>query len=654
MYSVLIQNQKTIQVFQDYYPLFLELISEGRLGMCRWVESGRTIDTALPGLMDLVEDKEEWRAIVVRLEDENDMSRYKSVPGNSYDFFANRRLRIEDEDNNVRYRIEEAKVPLVRLTNMLGEVPAPEPYFVEEPYKEDGKAPRLIYRPEKNEKDEKAYRELVEKYEFDGKKPVDIVLITLCNVRPKTEKSKTEDVWTVKKEIDSSNFCRENGYSGNTRFVQYPYIKEGRIRKRADLFNFWTCVMLLASDDIDPSSFQAYRLYNIHAEFNREVLGECLQSKYDELKGCKVYVENEMRLALEKKANEKHPAPDYRMSIPAKIDIPKDTNVTVDTEVFRLFPKSTQSDMNQWEGLRSIAEFNLENIFRKQDRVLDECTVKMRENGSMDYDEVTPMDKYEKADMYAELSHIYDDIVKTQNKLSDTRNFNSERITGVSRSIREDIRCRLTKSVALLIGAGVILFTLGFFLSAMPFARPLDRRYVGGVVMFMAFSLGVSILCELFMLIYQKRKLVKLVDQYNEYMGENLNVLTSDMSIFSRFVSNIVSFSRGKSFLNILRFKKFSLETEYDQLHRHLSEITVMTDHVTKWAEAHYVPVTENRNIEDEFMMNYEIPPRDNRLYTFDHGKEYEIPLNYSGETVKSPFGFIDRLIITREEIYDK
>ena len=39
-------------------------------------------------------------------------------------------------------------------------------------------------------------------------------------------------------------------------------------------------------------------------------------------------------------------------------------------------------------------------------------------------------------------------------------------------------------------------------------------------------------------------------------------------------------------------------------------------------------------------------------LYSFSK-KEHEVPLNQSGSSIKSPYSFIEQLIIEREEVYD-
>ena len=50
---------------------------------------------------------------------------------------------------------------------------------------------------------------------------------------------------------------------------------------------------------------------------------------------------------------------------------------------------------------------------------------------------------------------------------------------------------------------------------------------------------------------------------------------------------------------------------------------------------------------EDNEIVNYDI------LYSLDTGKEYDVPLNEIGVDIQSPYSFVTRLLIEREEIYD-
>ena len=138
MYSVLIQNQQTADAFAKYHPFFLEALNSNSIGLCKWIETGTSIDTALPELRELTDNKEHWRAIIVRMEDGEAMKSFAASKRNPFDFEIN-----QDHDTSVH----ESEVPLIRLTHMLGGVPAPDMEFKSVEIREPHKAVRTISEP---------------------------------------------------------------------------------------------------------------------------------------------------------------------------------------------------------------------------------------------------------------------------------------------------------------------------------------------------------------------------------------------------------------------------------------------------------------------------------------------------------------------------
>ncbi len=50
MYSVLIQNQKTMESFLQHHSIFADALNQKKIDTCLWMEAGTTIDTAIPEL----------------------------------------------------------------------------------------------------------------------------------------------------------------------------------------------------------------------------------------------------------------------------------------------------------------------------------------------------------------------------------------------------------------------------------------------------------------------------------------------------------------------------------------------------------------------------------------------------------------------------
>lgn len=151
MYSVLFQSQKIMEYYEPYRPIFMPLIRSGQMGLCQWMEAGTTVDTVIPGIYDLISDKEEWRAIILCMNEKEDQESFPSKPENPYDFI---------ENSAPEPAAGESCIPLIRLAQMLGGVPAPAMHFESRIIKEKDKEERMIYVPVVREEDQKASEEL--------------------------------------------------------------------------------------------------------------------------------------------------------------------------------------------------------------------------------------------------------------------------------------------------------------------------------------------------------------------------------------------------------------------------------------------------------------------------------------------------------------
>lgn len=649
MYSILIQNQKTMRIFQEYASLFTELFQTKKMGCCRWVESGNTIDTALPGLRELIEDKGEWRAIVVQVEEEAEKKEFESTVANPYDFFF-----YQSSDNGEKtLPVEESPIPLVRLSQMLGGVPAPELRFKEDWIKQEGKVPQRIYRPEKNAEDDKMYQELVHRYDFDGSAPSDVILVTLRGSAPKSIREDTKVKWDFQKEEQTQAFCRRNRYASICRFIKYDYAREGRVRKDADYFNFWTCVMLLARETFDPSSLQAYRLYNIKAEFSKEDLTEIFQAKTDQLIGCRAYVQREIRLDMEHRLNDKHPAPGYYVNIPVSADLPNTLVYGVTKSDFQFCPKSIAGETKHWEGLQGMAEEEVRRFYVASEKALDESAERTRFISSYPEAQVLPVDKYEKREMVEGLSRIFDDILETQNKLSAIKSSPDDTLKKAGDNVRAAIKERIPGMVVIEVGLGLFM---GIVLCCLPALMFMYQYLTGtweGVLYYFAMMLLFFLAVLLIFLLRGKLRLNKRIEEYNDTLEDNVAVLTRNVGFFSQFISDIVSHQRGKSYLNTLECRKLQVESDADILQDHLLSIDRMISNLQKWSKALFLPVSFERNLDKEYGMDCTIMPENNSLYTFEVGKDYEIPLNNSGNFIHTPFIFVKRLCLEREELFE-
>lgn len=647
MYSILIQNQSTMEYFHEYHSFFMEEILNNQIGVCRWIESGTSIDTALPELCELTADKEHWRAIIVRVADEIEMQGVRTDSNNPYDFEIYRDMPVI---------LEESAVPLIRLTHILGGVPTPLVEFKEENQVQENSAVHVVYKPIKDPVKEKAYEALERKYKFDGKPPTEILLITFHKKGYQTESSKVEFAWTNYLELDSSEFWKRNNYPSSCRFLKYDYEELGPVQRNADLFNFWMSVMLLARNNISSSSLQGYRLYNIRTDFDKTKMARAFQTKVDILVGTKKYISTEIRRDQEEKASiDETAVMDFAdvEGLEVTVDVSHDVVLRVSKNEFDVYGKTTNDYYNKWEGMRGVVESNLDGLYKRADRELEKGTDKMRLRQHIEDDNVKPINHFQEEDINSELDGLYVQILNGQSELTGLIKRNQAKLDAKAIVVREDIVRRIIRSSAWTI-LGVVLFILaaccipGIFLrkiEILPTVRP-------SLLLTFGFAM-VYVIIESTVLGFQHKKFLKKVEDYNDEVEKTQEDLENCTKNLTEFVRNVVAYSRGCDYLNILEHKRFTAGYTYDALQRHMRAVNLFLDKLRKWSRAFYMDTNFNPETQDNFRIDIELSPQNNYLYTFENGKEYAVPLNETGDEVISPFEFVKKLNIDREELFD-
>ncbi len=644
MYSVLIQNQKTLDMFHQYGALFMDAIQSGKLGVCRWLETGTTVDSAVPELRALTDDKEEWRAIIIRVEDESSMAEFSSVPYNPYDFHIN-----ACEECGIR----ENAVPLVRLTQILGGVPSPGVKFDCELIQEEKKAPRIIYKPLTDPEGEEEYRRLCEKYSYDGKPPTEILLVSLRQ-KTDTRLKNVKQVWQGSSDSRSAAFWKRNQYPSNCRFLFFEMEQLGPIQRSADLFRLWISVMLLASNQIDPSTLQAYKLHRLDALIDTDAMRRVVQQTVNRLVSAKLCIDKGIQREFLVKVNEEKKLPVYNLEVPVLFELPPNSELSADTDEFTLVAAGTLRDLKAWEAMSANARMVLKGAVRTVERVLDQSAEHMRMYCAYSDAEVCPLDKYQTEDMRSELNAIYIKTLLLQRELPHSASAYDKGLTAAEKKVEDELQKRVTTRQAT---AGFAAVTVLFLLAVVPAVLFYHLHGYGSYWS----ALIAAVLCpaffgvvELFTLLFQRGKLRTAIRAFNGRINDIVVELSENATSFSMYLGHIASHIHGSTYLNILRRKKFREDNSQFIKQRHIIAIHLFLLKLEGWSHAFHLPVNFNADeIDDNIYIDTALPPQINPIYTFESGMSYPIPVNTTGDMVESPFGFVGRLRIEREELYD-
>lgn len=644
MHSVLIQNQSAMESFQHFHPLFLDAINEGKISTCQWMEAGELIETAVPELYQVIDGKEEWRAIIVRVGEEADDPVHPTVQGNPYDY-------LENSEPDVFIR--ETPIPLIRLTRMLGGVPTPPIHFETKRIDEPNKAPRVIYEPTIDKEEQADYKRLCEKYHFNGVPPTEIILVSLA-FKHEAQDEEVEKAWKNDREINSSEFWKRNGYPSSCRFMVYSMERQGERQREADLFRAWISILLLATNVIDSSALQAYRLHRINVELDKKEMQEVFQKTVNRAKSAKQFIRKSIEHELAEKLKESPDLPYYELEAPVVINLPKKSELIANTSAFGIVSKSSTSDFSKWNQMKTDAEKQLDNAMTSADRALDHTADKVRAYCQYTDAEVKPLDNYQNEDMDRELHRTYESILTLRNELPSKNSTLNKKLAELDRNVKSLIQKHVTKEYAILSFSTVAGLLVLSFISALVY----NIKYGWGSKEIMGYFLVIGLvsllLTELLSLIAFQHKLRKRIDEFNKFIKSIVTHISENGSRYSRYMTNIVTYAHGSSYLSILRKKIFLRDESEFYKRNHLVALDAFILKIETWSTSFHLGVDfEMEELNEGLTINTNISPYQNSIYTFDDPGTFQAEINCSGDCVDSNFSFVKRLNIVREELYD-
>ncbi len=638
MYTVLIQNKKTMNIFHKYHPLFLNYL-KGNVGCCRWIESGQSVDTAVPELRNVINDKEAWRAIIVRIEDEDDMQRFAENEENPYDF------ECDDKDD----------IPIVRLTQILGGYPSPKVQYKTVIEANEYGVKKTVFKPEILKEEEERYEKKIEDFEFDGKKPIEIILVTFKKgdknryERNKIRKLNEEpDNTTENKKTEFWERCR---YSSICRFIKFNYFEEGSVQLEADMFKFWTSVMLLATNIIDPSSLQAYRLYDINVLVNKDRLYDELQCKITDMANLISYINEEIKNRLDDKQKNVNGELKYRTSVSIQPIGPMPKDIQISENTFKTIPSSVNREQREWLNHKEDTEKEFDRYAKNVERTLESSADSVRMVSKVPMGTITPIDRIQEEELQDQLFDTYMSIINNSVKISGRKKQDKEKLELKSKEVINKISGRITSPVVLEIACILCCIGIISFIPGIIFYIIMNVGKLSGSFIYLGTVLVVMMGVLFFIMVDQKLEFIKNVKAYNCLTVHSIESINSGMKKVNDFLDSIASYTRGKIFLRKMSGKKKLADETFTKLEKHLMMAQYMQGRIVAWGKGFYLPELIMDTETTDALFDTDTDPEINELYSLNRTHPFDIPLNESGVMVKSDLDFIEKLEIRREEL---
>jgi hypothetical protein len=431
--------------------------------------------------------------------------------------------------------------------------------------------------------------------------------------------------------------------------------RQGPVVESADMFKFWASTMMVAVNKIDASSLQAYKLYKLDICINDDAIRTSFHRTFTRLMGGRTYIKASIHLESQRSDNIESIIPDYKVDVPVEMKkTKKNKKAGIDPTSFRLAARRTAFDMQKWDAMKKEADESTKSTVDVAEQSLDRTADKIRNHLSFSESGDFRVDKFQIREVKSKLDTIYNNILSTQSELPRDSLAFEEELRIADAGVRERIHIRITKSQALGFYIVMALMSGLLIIPTVLLYRQYGFGTIYGIIILLVIGLSFPAIVKALTLLWQRMKLRKALRKYKEIHTDLTTKIYNNVSLYSTYMSDISTHARGSSFLRTVQQQKLLKETMYSEKQQHLKDISLFLSYVNDWSIAFYCPVEieQTEEIGSEYI-DTQVPSNKNEFYTFDYGMSYQVPLNNTGDMLCSPVGFIDRILIEREELYD-
>lgn len=493
-------------------------------------------------------------------------------------------------------------------------------------------------------------------FELKCEKPKDVICVAL----------RTADVdnyvqlrkWKEHDETEYSKFSEYNLYPDLMKFVLMDIHEPKHKSYDYDIICYLSFVLLLAKNEMPLGVVEKNKLYKAEIQDNNEKFMQLLSAYDSKLRKTASLLKEKQQESTQRHGvliDTEHliQLVETPVSVPLVTDHPYTESMLKlkhDSLGFAKDCPTSEHDfvVAQYKGIRR--NFLL---FLKQPRqALAQASEDMRNSNEIDDESALYLNQFECENIEDSSFQAEDKIVTT--KTADIYNnakYQSE-MEKAKKEIDDCIHVRMTKKITVISG----LIALGsFFVGFIPLLLSSTntlRSWLFALLIAVSatgalFSVGVWSLWRM------RRKLRKLFIKFNNTMCRMMNEVKFAMNSFSLYLTNVCSFMRAQSVLNIHREneKKEIITAKIYQ--KHINDIeSIRSEMRDAFGKIEY-DINENADEEDIYEFDFTLPI--DYIYEIPIAERNDYYMEYiqEGNQIIAPIYYISRILLRREELYD-
>lgn len=673
MFTVIIQSKRSSDLMKDHKFLFKPFVDEGTIAFCDWNESGTDVRSSVPDLYNMVKGKKEWRALIINTDSVYDYKgTFRPKRNNPFDYSK------VDTDNMPH----ESPIPIIRLTHILGGyASSPKKEFekgFEYTDEESGEKFRIkesdltseeihqlsmdhyeslnMVYIEKEEDPQiiKSQEAMAEKYSFNDTRPAEIILVSTKKETDNNETLRIIKSWENHLETTSSSFWESNKYPSHCRYIYVDITNTDNSRYQKDLTEFWLSVLTLATNKIAASTLQAYRLYRMHIDISSEELSKILNLHMNKMMSVYSFVKEQLKLRPDYSFDEEEEIVP-RQTIPVNIDKSEGKDLYMDFSRVGLCRDCPEDENAFWTSQLRQKRDNLDRYLKTPRRAIDKSANRLKIKTESFAGEHYELDRFQLIDLKEDMDELEIKIMSSgAENLIDKKKIN-ESIVKIDKDVKKEISFRIRRKMAIIGGIIILTVILGGYIPYLIQTYRISREVLFAGIGLTLVVLAVSACGGLISLLIQRKRIVSLMKRFNNLMRQIANNIWSYASKFEEYFSNICTFMKAQSILDGISIHKENAMQNYSMLNVHKRALLTAIERSGEWVISYGIERVDEMIPTVTSFFDCEIVPKDNSLYYFTiNDEEKDIPINSTGDMITSPYKFVEKFWIEREEIFDE
>lgn len=649
MLTVLIYQKESQDYLNRYKYLFDHYEESGQIAFCFWDENGVDVQTALPELNNIVRGVREWKAIVVMPHLEGFQEELLlHHPENPFDYYCNSK-----SDPG----IVESKVPLIRLSQMLGGVPLVDKHYFESFKTENSDSPAEIFNTENNDyinDQERKWQELNDKYSLRIDKPQYLYLLKARLRRADNLPFDIEKSNEAHFESDSSLFWYRNRYPARARFLIQDCASPENVHYLEDLFRFWMTALTIAINEFPSGTFEAYKVYQTVSTISLEKLNDLFSQYYNRLASIQ-YRSKLQIIELQKQSQfvrEKDALPAYKFTVPVSVDGGIDTRALISTKEIGLSGDCPKNELQWWNSELYNSINTVKKVHSAVQLGLDRASIQCRYSSKMNDEEIFELDEYQIEELEQELSELEKIILGFNAYQIYPFSYNYKKLKDTGDETRNAIEKRMTKKGTIVAGIFMlVIFLIGFI-------PDLIYREKGTEMYWNALKIDVLghgvLFIVIFLCLFYFRGVIKgKIKQYNKLVDKIIDNLLKAENSFSDYLTHCCSYMRGKYLLKVLTDQTLISTEEIIQLEQHSDHLQFYLEKIENWLSDFDMKVLEDKVTHAKDYFDFDIPPEKNRGYSIQMDIKDTYIESVGGSECKAPYPFVTEFKVKRESLFE-